>query len=313
MKKALAVMSLSFLTPPTAFSKEDLTRLSMTDGSSISLKKGYEFSEVTTISDFAPSKVSATLNGPIFEKNERAKKYVEGQVTVVTFPGISLLEEWNAEDNLDPEEIIFDRIKAEKERMLSHTKEQGFRSEKFSEQWIELLGRKTRFLSFTATLPHGTRMYLRVIVFRARDSFYTIKCLSLGRRPDGWASACIREISDGPAGEEKEASPPSAEKKLPSTPDEYRKAVLAAVEMRWQELIKKNSDFSTAGTLTIQFNVSKEGEVSDAKLLGESENVILTSISMQAVFEAKIDPIPAEVVKALKADSIEVQFRALVR
>lgn len=194
---AILSLALLILSVQAATSENAAATFGSTDGSSITLNPGYRLSDITTVSESLPTKKYASLNGPIFGEDRAQRKFVQGQVSVLTYPGVSLLEEWKASQRPDPEEIILDEATREKESILANNSKLGYKTGEVSEDWIEFLGRKTRLVAVVTTMPNGTKLYLRVIVFRARDSFYTVKCLSLGRIPNGWASATIHSISDG--------------------------------------------------------------------------------------------------------------------
>ncbi len=88
----------------------------------------------------------------------------------------------------------------------------------------------------------------------------------------------------------------------------YNKVVSDAVGMRWYYYVQQRSDLISVGTVKIHFVISSDGHVSSVKIIGGNENGVLADISVAAINEAEIPPIPQDVAATLEGNQMEVDY-----
>ena len=109
----------------------------------------------------------------------------------------SLSKETKSKNALDTDQIILAALKEEKDLILKNHSKQGFTIEGTPEKWFPFLDRKTRAISIASRLPSGSQHFVQIVVFRAKNSIYTLTGFFPGSYPIGWVSECITAISDG--------------------------------------------------------------------------------------------------------------------
>ena len=86
----------------------------------------------------------------------------------------------------------------------------------------------------------------------------------------------------------------------------YQKIVSDSIGSRWYNYVEQKRDLITIGTLRLQFVVDPSGRVKNLKVTENSSNEAFASVCVQSVLEAHLPPIPAEVVKSLPPEGLEV-------
>ncbi|MCS7008504.1 MAG: hypothetical protein NZL93_01040, partial [Chthoniobacterales bacterium] len=88
----------------------------------------------------------------------------------------------------------------------------------------------------------------------------------------------------------------------------YKKALTDAIGSRWYFYIKQNLSLMTVGTAIIRFYVMPSGKVSGVKVLSNTSSESFASVSIRAIVDAEIPPMPPEVAELLENNRIEVDY-----
>jgi outer membrane biosynthesis protein TonB len=86
----------------------------------------------------------------------------------------------------------------------------------------------------------------------------------------------------------------------------YQKIVADSIGSRWYTYVDQKRDLLNIGTLRLRFVIDPSGRVKDLKVTENSSNEAFASVCVQSVLEAHLPPIPAEVVKTLPPEGLEV-------
>ena len=89
----------------------------------------------------------------------------------------------------------------------------------------------------------------------------------------------------------------------------YEKIMKDAIGSRWYSDIERRGESANVGNVVVHFFIDRNGHINPAsvKILENSSNETLAEISLQAVLEAKLPPIPADVANALPPEGLEVE------
>lgn len=81
----------------------------------------------------------------------------------------------------------------------------------------------------------------------------------------------------------------------------YMRQVHEAVGVKWHKLYAAKRDFANPGIFSIHFFIAADGSVKpeDINVHSNHNNVVIESVAIQSIREAKIPPIPAELLKVL--------------
>lgn len=88
----------------------------------------------------------------------------------------------------------------------------------------------------------------------------------------------------------------------------FQKAVEDAVGSLWYYFVQQRSDLLTIGTVRIEFVVSPSGEVVSARVVSNSSNETLATCSLQSIRQAKIPPMPQELIPLVPERGLEFTF-----
>lgn len=92
----------------------------------------------------------------------------------------------------------------------------------------------------------------------------------------------------------------------------YKKAVIDAIAERWHQNRKKNSESVTWGSLHLTFSVNSEGEVSKLMVTENKGNDTLLDLTLKAIAEAKLPPMPDEVEHALGKAGLAMNYDVII-
>jgi hypothetical protein len=87
----------------------------------------------------------------------------------------------------------------------------------------------------------------------------------------------------------------------------YQKIVADSIGSRWYTYVEQKRDLINIGTLRLRFVVDPSGRVKNLKVTENSSNEAFASVCVQSVLEAHLPPIPADVVKTLPPEGMEVE------
>jgi protein TonB len=88
----------------------------------------------------------------------------------------------------------------------------------------------------------------------------------------------------------------------------YSKAVSDAIRVRWYARISSQMDIASFGTVKIHFSVDRRGKVIAPRVISNSGNEALAAISLQAIMDASIPPVPPEVAAAVNNTDLPLDF-----
>lgn len=89
----------------------------------------------------------------------------------------------------------------------------------------------------------------------------------------------------------------------------YHAQISRAVELEWQRNCVKRRDFIVPGYLTARFFIDAQGKVTSVNLVGEIEGgEIQKGFTLDSIREADIPAMPADVLKEMEGDSLELIF-----
>jgi TonB family protein len=88
----------------------------------------------------------------------------------------------------------------------------------------------------------------------------------------------------------------------------FEKAVEDAVGSLWYYYVQQRADLVGIGTVRIEFTVNTNGEVVGARVVSNSSNETLATCSLESVRQAKIPPMPQELVALVPERGLEFTF-----
>lgn len=89
---------------------------------------------------------------------------------------------------------------------------------------------------------------------------------------------------------------------------QYQKTVYDAIGQRWYRRMKNNMDLVTIGTAHVSAEISPEGRIQNLKVLSNNANEAFANICLQSFEEAKLPPIPPDVVTLLPDGRMQVDI-----
>ncbi len=96
----------------------------------------------------------------------------------------------------------------------------------------------------------------------------------------------------------------------------YIRQVTGMVDKKWHHYCMLRRDGVTYGHLEIVFYVNKKGKVEDLRVINSKEsNPVLTGLTLRAIMDAEIPPIPKEVLPSLPMNDpgrLKMEYNALV-
>jgi|GEM_PF-3329158 len=108
--------------------------------------------------------------------------------------------------------------------------------------------------------------------------------------------------------------PPVAEDKTPK--GRYIRLVTSQVEKKWHIYRLLRRDGVTYGSLQVVFYVNKIGKVEDLRVVNDKDsNRILTAFTLQAIRDAEIPPMPADVIPLLPKNDrgrLKIEYNVLI-
>lgn len=76
----------------------------------------------------------------------------------------------------------------------------------------------------------------------------------------------------------------------------YRELVINTIGRRWNAYIGKRNDLASTGSVTIQFLIGMDGKARGTKVVASTANEAFASLSLQAILDSKMPPMPADAV-----------------
>ena len=88
----------------------------------------------------------------------------------------------------------------------------------------------------------------------------------------------------------------------------YQKAISDAIGSRWYYYMKAKMDLVSVGTAVISAEVDEAGHVTNLRVVSNSANESFANICLQSFQEAKIAPIPPELIPTLPDGRMQLEF-----
>ena len=88
----------------------------------------------------------------------------------------------------------------------------------------------------------------------------------------------------------------------------YRKAVSDAIGSRWYYYIDKKRDLISIGTAHLQAELDAQGHVKELRIVSNNANEAFANICLQSFQEARIPPIPPELIATLPDGRMHIDF-----
>lgn len=88
----------------------------------------------------------------------------------------------------------------------------------------------------------------------------------------------------------------------------YQKAVSDAIGSRWYYYMKSKGDLVSIGTANLQAQVDAQGRVKNLRVVSNNANEAFANICLQSFQEARIPPIPPDLIAALPDGRMPVDF-----
>jgi outer membrane biosynthesis protein TonB len=85
----------------------------------------------------------------------------------------------------------------------------------------------------------------------------------------------------------------------------YKKQVNAAIGSRWYFYVKQRRDLITLGSAKVSYAITREGKITDIKILENTSNAAFGMICEQSIREAEIGPPPDEAQSAMNDGRLE--------
>ena len=94
----------------------------------------------------------------------------------------------------------------------------------------------------------------------------------------------------------------------------YTRKVTIHIERRWHIFRRQKGDYVTYGNMRIRFDVNKKGQTQNVRVLSSDANPIMADFTLSAILGAKVDPMPAEVVRelALANGLLEITYDVII-
>lgn len=119
----------------------------------------------------------------------------------------------------------------------------------------------------------------------------------------------VKTKIDGGAAQEDQESVAAAD-----TPSgRYMKAVTGAVEKEWRRKRSSYADFVSYGIIRLEFNVTRQGKVRDLRILNRNgANAVMQNFTLNAVLDAAIPPMPADLPEFQNQDLMKISYNIVV-
>ena len=88
----------------------------------------------------------------------------------------------------------------------------------------------------------------------------------------------------------------------------WQKKVFDAIGTRWYQNVQKSDALVHVGSTRISFRIMPDGRIKNLKILSNTSNEASANICIQSVRDAKIPPIPKNVLKDLAHDWLDVDI-----
>jgi TonB family protein len=88
----------------------------------------------------------------------------------------------------------------------------------------------------------------------------------------------------------------------------YKKAVADAIGSRWYYYVDERMGLLSIGTVDVNFKVTASGKVTGLRVVRSNGNESLTDCSLRSIMDAKLPPIPPDVVPTIQNGCLEIDY-----
>jgi len=88
----------------------------------------------------------------------------------------------------------------------------------------------------------------------------------------------------------------------------YKKAVADAIGSRWYYYVDERMGLLSIGTVDVNFKVTASGKVIALRVVHSNGNESLTDCSLRSIMDAKLPPIPPDVVPTIQNGCLEIDY-----
>lgn len=99
---------------------------------------------------------------------------------------------------------------------------------------------------------------------------------------------------------------PSSVKAVGTTLGRYEKIWTQEISSRWNAFLETRGESADVGTVKLRWVIDRSGRIKDIRVLGNTSNETFLNICLQAVIDAKLPPIPEDLVKTLPEEGLVV-------
>ena len=109
---------------------------------------------------------------------------------------------------------------------------------------------------------------------------------------------------------------PQEAKKVETPKERDARLVTAQVEKKWRLNLLVHRDAASAGRVEVVFYINTEGKLEDIRVVDDKQShLALTEVTLRAIMEAKIPPMPADVISSLPMNDpkrLKIEYTALI-
>lgn len=88
----------------------------------------------------------------------------------------------------------------------------------------------------------------------------------------------------------------------------YKQRVVDLISARWRGAVERRIGILQPGTVRVRFKVDAAGRISDLRVVGNTSNPLAGMITLRAVSESELPPMPAAVVASLPDGRMDIDF-----
>lgn len=94
----------------------------------------------------------------------------------------------------------------------------------------------------------------------------------------------------------------------------YMSIITSAVEKKWHLYRRRKLDAAAPGELSLRFFVNKAGRAEDLQITSDRSKADprMTDFTLQAIMDAEIPPIPADLLPMLEKERVEIEYNVLI-
>ena len=92
----------------------------------------------------------------------------------------------------------------------------------------------------------------------------------------------------------------------------YTRAVTGAVEKRWHQERRRNSDFVSYGNMKVTFQIGKDGKPRGLKIIEDNADPIMVDFTLGAILTADVPPMPESVRELLADEPLEISYEVIL-